>query len=62
MAEHESRLKAVQQRLRDANVDLLVVGPSSDLYYLIGLAGNPSERLKLLLVSREGLTAMVLPG
>ncbi len=62
MSEHATRLTAVQQRMRDAGVDLLLVGPSSDLYYLLGLAGNPSERLKLLLVSREGQTAMVLPG
>ncbi|MGQ0568663.1 MAG: M24 family metallopeptidase [Armatimonadota bacterium] len=62
MSDHESRLSAVQDRLRETNTDVLIVGPSSDLYYLIGLAGNPSERLKVLLVFREGETAMVLPG
>lgn len=62
MSEHEQRLQAVRQRLQAAHVDLLLVGPSADLYYLTGLTANPSERMKLLLVSREGKTAMVLPG
>jgi Xaa-Pro aminopeptidase len=62
MGEHDTRLTEVAQRLREADTDLLVAGPSSDLYYLTGLAGNPSERLKVLLVSRDGQTAMVLPG
>ncbi len=62
MSEHLTRLTAMQRGLRTAGADLLLVGPSSDLYYLLGLAGNPSERLKLLLVSREGQTAMVLPA
>lgn len=61
-SEHAARLTALQDRLQAANVDLLLVGPSSDLYYLLGLVGNPSERLKLLLVSRDGQAAMVLPG
>lgn len=62
MNDHETRLHGAALRLREANADLLLVGPSSDLYYLTGLAGNPSERLKVLIVSREGQTAMVLPA
>ncbi len=62
MGDHMGRLQAVQQLLHKAKVDLLLAGPSSDFYYLTGLAGNPSERMKVLLVSREGGTAIVLPG
>lgn len=60
--EHGERLRRVSAALGEADVDLLLAGPSSDFYYLTGLAGNPSERLKVLLVSREGGTAMVLPA
>lgn len=61
-SEHAERLRRVSAALAEADADLLLAGPSSDLYYLTGLAGNPSERLKVLLVSRGGGTAMVLPA
>lgn len=62
MNEQAERIRRVADRLRAADVDLLIAGPSSDFYYLTALAGNPSERMKVLLVSREGEAAMVLPA
>lgn len=62
VSEQTERIRGVANRLRAAGLDLLVVGPSSDFYYLTGLAGLPSERLKVLLVSPQGEAAMVLPA
>ncbi len=61
-SEQAGRIRGVAERLRAAGLDLLVVGPSSDFYYLTGLVGLPSERLKVLLVSSQGESAMVLPA
>ncbi|MDQ7849984.1 MAG: Xaa-Pro peptidase family protein [Armatimonadota bacterium] len=62
MSEYAERIRRATAQLRQAGADLLVVGPSSDLIYLTGLVGNPSERFKVLLVSAAGETALVLPA
>lgn len=55
------RLRRAQAAMSEADVDLLMVGPSSDLLYLIGYAGHTSERLTLLVLPREGDPAVVVP-
>jgi len=61
MSEQAVRIRRVADHLRETDLDLLIAGPSSDFYYLTALPGNPSERLKVLLISREGEAAIVLP-
>ncbi len=60
--EYAARIGALQKLMGQRDLDLTVIAPSSDLRYLIGLAANPSERFKVLLIPREGPPAMVLPG
>lgn len=56
------RLQRAQGEMARQNVDLLVVGASADLFYLIGYAGHLSERMSVLLLPREGTPHYVVPG
>ena len=58
---HHDRLQRAQNELARQGVDLLLVGPSSDLRYLTGYDAHLSERLNLLVLPREGDPAFVLP-
>jgi len=51
----------VQDRLQAAGVDYLLVTPSTDRFYLIGLSRPQYERLTLLLLPREGAPCLILP-
>jgi len=43
-------------------IDLLVVGASADLHYLIGYGGHESERMSVLVLPRDGQPHYVVPG
>ncbi|HET8523380.1 MAG TPA: Xaa-Pro peptidase family protein [Thermomicrobiales bacterium] len=58
---YHDRLERAQEQLRQQEVDMLLVGPSADLVYLIGFEAHESERLNLLLLPREGDPVMVMP-
>jgi len=53
-------------RLRDHmqadGIDLLLVGPSADLFYLTGFDAHLSERLNLLVVPATGTSSLVVPA
>jgi len=49
------RLQRAQGEMARQGIDLLLVGPSADLFYLIGNYGHESERLSLLVLPREGV-------
>ncbi|MGH2533076.1 MAG: M24 family metallopeptidase [Thermomicrobiales bacterium] len=55
------RVRRAQDELKRQGVDLLLIGPSSDLVYLLGFDAHESERLNLLLVPDEGDPKMVMP-
>jgi len=44
------------------SVDLLIVGASADLLYLIGYGGHESERMSVLVLPRGGEPHYVVPG
>ncbi len=58
---HHDRLQRAQEEMAREGVDVLVVGPSPDLRYLIGYAGHVSERMNLLVLPRTGDPAYVVP-
>ena len=60
--DHLGRCRRVQERLDSVNVDYLLVGPSTDLFYLIGLNRPQSERLTMLMLPRQGEPRLVLPS
>ncbi len=56
------RLAAARDMMRDGGLDYLMVGPSADLYYLIGARSRQTERLALLVLCASGPAFMVLPA
>jgi len=55
-----TRVSLLQERMRQRDVSLVIVGPSPDLRYLLGRQPIAAERLMILLVSVNG-SIMILP-
>jgi Xaa-Pro aminopeptidase len=55
-----NRLAAIQEAMRERGVDLAVIGPTSSLRYAIGFRALPTDRLTVLVVSRDS-AVMVMP-
>jgi Xaa-Pro aminopeptidase len=55
------RLSRARRATADAGAAALLVGVGSDLRYLTGYAGSPSERLTLLVLPPEGEAVIVAP-
>jgi Xaa-Pro aminopeptidase len=60
-APYADRLQRAQQEMARQGIDLLIVGASADLRYLIGYEGHESERLSVLVLPREGASHYVVP-
>jgi Xaa-Pro aminopeptidase len=58
---YKNRCQRVQQKMIESGVDYLLVGPSADLLYLIGLNRPQSERLTLLVLPQQGEINLILP-
>jgi Xaa-Pro aminopeptidase len=61
-APHTDRLRRAQAEMARQGIDLLVVGASADLLYLIGYEGHESERMSVLVLPRDGAPHYVVPG
>lgn len=61
LGRYHDRLQRAQDEMDRQGVDLLLVGPSSDLRYLTGLQAHLSERLNLLILPRHGDPSYVVP-
>src|SRR5207245_1363558 len=59
--EFGGRLERVQAEMDRQGLNYLLVGPSSDLVYLIGYDVKLSERLTLLVLPRAGRPQLVMP-
>jgi len=57
----ERRTRATQQRLREIDVEGMVLFPSNNLLYTAGFAESPSERHLLLFVPVEGDPIFLVP-
>ncbi len=57
----QDRLTKLQDRMREANVDLVAIGPTANMQYLLGFAPHADERVCLLLVRPDDVR-MVAPG
>ncbi|MDQ2682567.1 MAG: aminopeptidase P family N-terminal domain-containing protein, partial [Chloroflexota bacterium] len=60
-AVYQDRIARTQAALAREGIDLLVVGPGSDLIYLTGIDAHLSERLNLLMVPARGKPSYVVP-
>lgn len=59
---HYERLDGLRAALRAEGVDLVILGPSADLFYLTGFDAHLSERLNLLIVPAFGQVSLVVPS
>ncbi len=59
---YADRLRRAQDEMTRQGIDLLVVGASADLHYLIGYEGHESERMSVLVLPRDGQPHYVVPG
>lgn len=57
----KDRLTNLQNRMRETGVDLVAIGPTANMQYLLGFAPHADERVCLLLVSPNE-TQMVAPS
>jgi Xaa-Pro aminopeptidase len=60
--EFHGRLDRVRAKMQAEDVDCLLVGPSTDMFYLSGLEARQSERMKILVIPREGDPRFVIPS
>lgn len=58
---YRERMQRARAELDRQGIDLLLLGPSSDLFYLSGYDAHLSERLNLLMLPREGTPSYVVP-
>ena len=56
-----TRMERVRRQLAATDTDVLLVGPSADLRWLVGYHALALERLTLLLVPAEGEAVLVTP-
>lgn len=56
-----NRLAMLRVAMANRNVDLAVIGPSADMFYLLGRRLPSTERFNTLLVWQDGRTALVVP-
>jgi len=57
-----ARLARTRNATRDAGLDALLITPSPDLRYLLGVAGASHERLTCLILPANGDPALVVPA
>ena len=58
---YAARLAACREALADRGLGALLIGVGPDLRYLTGFAGEPMERLTLLVIPRQGPVSFVVP-
>jgi Xaa-Pro aminopeptidase len=61
MSETAARLSRLQAEMTAAGIDLVALGPTANMHYLLGFTPHADERLCLLLVSTEK-AQMVVPA
>ncbi len=61
MSIYKKRRELARTQMDLQGIDFLIVGPSSDLYYLTGYAGHATERLTALVLGRD-IERFILPG
>ena len=60
--EIQNRLIQLSNAMQAADVDLVAIGPTANMRYLLDYAPQADERLCLLLISKNGETGIVIPS
>ncbi len=58
---YQDRITRLQAEMGRTGIDLTLVGPSSDFFYLTGYDAHESERMTLLIVPKTGQPSVVVP-
>ena len=61
-SEFADRFDRVRAGMRDLDIDCLLVGPSTDMVYLIDFPVRQSERMTILVLPAEGQPRLVMPA
>jgi Xaa-Pro aminopeptidase len=61
-SEFADRFDRVRAAMDELDIDCLLVGPSTDMVYLIDFPVRQSERMTILVLPREGEPRLVMPG
>src|SRR5215218_2422949 len=61
-AELSSRFERARAAMEERGIDFLLIGPSTDMVYLIDFPVRQSERLTILVIGRDGPVRFVMPG
>lgn len=59
--DYKARARQAQSVMQQHGIDLLLVGPGSNLYYLTGIRAMASERLYMFMLPATGEPRLVLP-
>lgn len=62
MEDHLARCAKLRSLMADQDVDCFLASPSSDMVYLSGCRLEPSERMALLVLPREGDPSFIVPS
>ena len=60
--EIKNRLAQLSNAMQAADVDLVAIGPTANMRYLLDYAPQEDERLCLLLISKDGSAGIVIPS
>lgn len=61
MPDYPQRVRKAQQRIRESNINALLVSAPADLFYLIGYRFHPSERMTMVVIPQESQPTIVIP-
>jgi Xaa-Pro aminopeptidase len=61
-SELEGRFDRVRAALAEQEIDCLLVGPSTDMVYLIDFPVRQSERMTIIVIPQEGTPRLVMPS
>lgn len=56
-----NRISRVQGLMGDLNVDYMLIGPTSNMFYLTGKKTVVDERLQLIVIPKKGMPVLLLP-
>jgi Xaa-Pro aminopeptidase len=62
LSEFEDRFDRVRAAMDQLDLDCLLIGPSTDMVYLIDFPVRQSERMTILVLPRDGRPRLVMPG
>lgn len=61
MNRYQKRIEKLQQLMFEREIDYLLLGPTSNMYYFTGLVTAPDERLQAVMIPYRGIPILILP-